>query len=581
MKQTEFDINSGAAVYKRLLGYVKPYRFVFALAIVGMIVMAATNAAFAALVQPLLDDIFVLKDSDKIVWLPLAIVVLYLIRGIGFFAGTYGMARVGRYVIFDLRREMFGHLLCLPNRFYDQNASGKLISKLTFDAEQVAGAATKALQIFVQDSLTLVTLLAWMFYLNWQLTLLYLVVGPFIALIVVQVNRRMRKIAKRVQNSMGDITSYAQEGIEAQREVKIFGGQAHEAGKFDQANKSNRNQNVKFAATNATSVALIQLMGAVLLAAVVYIAAQSATSVGSFASFMTAMLLMFQPIKRLTTVNAVLQKGVTAAQSIFSLMLETQERDEGGKDLKRVAGSVDFDDVRFTYDAEKGEVIKGVDLHVEAGETIAFVGRSGSGKTTLVSLLARFYNINEGSIRIDGVDIRDYSLASLRRQIALVSQHITLFNDTLANNIAYGSLDQVSREQITEAARAAHALEFIEKLPDGLDAEVGERGVTLSGGQRQRVAIARAILKDAPILILDEATSALDTESERHIQAALEDLMRGRTTFVIAHRLSTIEKADKIVVLDQGNVVEMGRHEELLVANGSYAALHRMQFSDD
>ncbi|MDH5301542.1 MAG: lipid A export permease/ATP-binding protein MsbA [Gammaproteobacteria bacterium] len=581
MSKKPIDLNDGKAVYRRLLGYVKPYWKAFIIVIIGMAMVAATEVGFAALIKPMLDGTFVEKDPFWITVIPLALIGIFLVRGIGSFATSYLMSWVGRHVVKDMRSEIFDHLLLLPTRFYDKNASGQIISKIIYDAEQVSDASSRALTIIIQDSLVLIGLIGWMFYLSWEMTLVFLIIGPVMAVMVASINRRVRRDSRRLQDSMGNVTEISQEAIEAQRVVKIFGGKDYERQGFDKANEYNRKQFMKIVSTQSAYVPFVQLVAALLLALIIYLSTrpgEEVMTVGTFMSFISAMLMLFPPLKRLTTVNVVLQRGVAAAQSIFGLLEEKAEIDRGTQTLAQVRGDVRFENVRFSYDSDKGEVLKGVNFSVPSGKSVAFVGRSGSGKSTLVSLLPRFYHLENGVISIDGININDLRMDELRKHIALVSQDITLFNDTIAHNIAYGRLETATEEQIIEAAKAAYAWDFIKDLPDGLNTQVGEHGVLLSGGQRQRLAIARAILKDAPILILDEATSALDSESERHIQAALEQLMKNRTTFVIAHRLSTIENVDQIVVMDNGVAVEQGTHQELMARNGHYANLHRIQF---
>lgn len=572
---------SGSGIYRRLLGYVLPHWRTFLISTIALVIVGGTDTAFAALMKPLLDGSFVERDPVIIRWIPIALIGVFLVRGIAAFTAGYWMSWVARRVIKVLRMQMFQQLLSLPVTFFDTTPSGTLLSKLIYDVEQVAQATTDVITILIRDSVTVVGLLAWMFYLDWMLAAILLVGTPVIAQLIHYINKRFRRYSSRIQESMGDVTHIAEEAIEGQRVVKTFGGQEYEAQRFELANELNRKLNMKLAVTNVASVPVVQFIAAIASAAVIFVAIQNEDlSVGSFVSFVAAMMLLLAPMKRLTKIAANLQRGIAAAESIFSFIDRPPEPDEGEQTIGECRGEVSYENVRFSYEAEKGDVLDTINFRIGPGKSIAFVGRSGSGKSTLVSLLPRFYDVTEGTILLDGTDIREIPLQQLRDQIALVTQHITLFNDTIANNIAYGRLKGASREAITGAAKAAHAMEFIRELPDGLDTMVGENGVLLSGGQRQRLAIARALLKDSPVLILDEATSALDTHSERHIQEALEELMENRTTLVIAHRLSTIEKADQIVVMEKGKIVEVGRHDQLLAADGYYAALYKMQFHD-
>jgi subfamily B ATP-binding cassette protein MsbA len=575
---------SAVQLYKRLLHYAKPYWRAFIAVIVAMVVYSATEAGVAMIMKPLMDEGFVGRDPDVIQLLPLAIIGLFIVRGLADFFTTYGLGWIARNVIKTLREQMFNKLLTLPAGFYDHSTSGQLMSKLLYDVEQVASAATDAVLTIIRDSLTIIGLLAWMLYLSGFLSLLILITVPFIALLVYYVSIRFRRISKHIQNSMGDVSHVSGEIIEGHREVKTFGGQDYESKRFDRVNQHNRRQQMKKIATDAISQPLTALIAAVGMALVIYIATLprmlDEITVGDFISFVTAMMMLLTPMKRLTKVNAKLQAGIAAAESIFRLLDERPEIDDGPRSMSRADGHIEYRDVSFSYMPDKGNVLKDVSFEACPGQTVAFVGHSGSGKTTLVSLLARFYNATQGQILIDGVDIKQLKLADLRRQISLVNQQVVLFNDTIANNINYGQAGDVSEQAVIEAAKSAHAWDFIQRLPDGLQTEVGENGVLLSGGQRQRLAIARALLRDAPILILDEATSALDSEAERHIQAGLEALMQQRTTLVIAHRLSTIENADLIVVMHNGEVMETGSHQELLDRGQHYAELHRLQFQE-
>lgn len=584
MTDNDQSTTSSIDLYKRLLGYVKPYRNGFAVAVLGMVIAAGTDVGFAAAMKPLLDGSFVQKDPVIIMWMPIVLIGIFLVRAAGSFLSSYCLAWVGRNVIRDLRRDMFDRLLRLPVNYYDNHSSSHLTAKVVYHSEQVFGAATSVITVVVRDGLTILGLLAWMFYLNWMLSAVFLLVGPVIALLISRVSKRFRQLSHRIQHSIGDVSHVVRESIEGQRVVKIFGGTDFETQRFSAINEYNRRQQMKLAATAASNSPLIQLIASLALALIVFVATRDAVleqvTVGTFMSFLATMLLMFPSLKRITSVNASLQSGLAACESVFELVDSIPERDEGQTRLVKAVGRVEYRQVGFRYEGYQDCFLKEIAFVVEPGKTVAFVGRSGSGKSTLVSLLPRFYDPTQGEILIDGVDTRALPLEELRSHIALVTQHITLFNDTIANNIAYGRLQGTSREQIELAAEQAHAMEFIRELPQGLDTMVGENGVLLSGGQRQRLAIARALLKNAPILILDEATSALDTESERHVQAALERLMAHRTTLVIAHRLSTIERADTIIVLDGGRIVESGNHAELLAKNGYYAKLYRLQFHD-
>ena len=573
---------TAVATYRRLLAYIKPHKPTFVIAIVGMIFYAATDAAFAALIKPLLNENFVNRDSDWMIWTPLLLFLVFILRSVGGFLSTYYMGSVGRHVIKDLRGEMFGRVTHLPTEYFDNASSGHVLSKFTFDSEQVATATTHAVTIMIRDSLTVIGLLAWMFYLNWQLSLLFICASPVIGLMVNYVSKRFRKISGRIQSSMGDTAHVAEEAVEGQRIIKTFEGQQQEIDNFERANEANRKQNMKMLMTSALSVPLIQMVPILFLVSIVFIAtnesAVGTVDVGTFASLFAAMLMLLSPLKRLAKVNEHLQRGITAADSMFGVIDHDVEPDEGTYLVDKVQGAIAYENLSFHYNQANEVVLENISFKAEPGETVALVGRSGSGKTTLMNLLLRFYPVTSGAISLDGVNIKEYDLRSLRNQISYVGQEVILFNDSIYNNIAYGSLRDRSKEQVLAAAEAAHVVEFVDRLPNKFDTEVGNKGVLLSGGQRQRIAIARALLKDSPILVLDEATSALDSESERLIQDSLKRLMQGRTTLVIAHRLSTIENADRIVVLDKGRLVEQGKHAELLTLKGHYAHLHRLQF---
>ena len=571
------------ALYLRLLGYVKPYWRMFALSLVALVLTAATEPLLPALFKPLLDQGFVAKDPDFIRWIPILLLALFLVRGVTSFVSTYCMAWVGSRLVMDLRAAMFDKLMTLPTRYFDQNPSGQLIAHLAFNVTQVTQSATSSLTTLVRDTVTVLGLLGYLLWLNWRLTLIVFAMVPLTLWIVRTASTRLRGLSRKAQQNIGELTQVVDEAVGGHRVVKLYGGEDYEQTRFRHAANLARMFEMKRVAANAVYEPVIQFIAAVALAIIVYIAAGQAsantTTVGGFVAFFMAMLLLFAPLKRLTAVNDQLQRGLAAAETIFSLLDQDAERDSGTRSLDRVEGRLALHGVSLTYPGKTIPALDNITLDIAPGETVALVGASGSGKTTLANLVPRFYDPDAGTITLDGIDIRDLRLQTLRGHIALVSQDVVLFNDTLAHNIAYGTRRDATAEEIRAACVAAHAWEFIQALPEGLQTLIGENGMRLSGGQRQRIAIARAILKNAPLLILDEATSALDNESERHVQAALETLMQNRTTLVVAHRLSTIERAHRIVVLEGGRIVEIGSHAELIARKGRYAQLHALQFS--
>ena len=580
-------MTSSRVLYFRLLSYVRPYSKVFGLAVLGMVAAAATEPLFPALIKPLLDRGF---GAEKQVALPpllfaAAIVGIFLLRGLLTFASAYCLAWVGNRVVLDLRAAMFARLVRLPARFFDDHSSGAVLSKVAYDVGGVTSAATSVLTVAVQDSVKVVGLLGFLFFLNWKLTLIAIAVGPPIALFVRLLSGRLRSMAREAQHSMGDLVHVLEETIECHKVVKVFGGQDYESRRFERANQRLRGFNMRQTVPAALTTPVTHLLAATALSIIVYIALEQSlaarATMGEFAAFLTATLMLLAPLKHLTEINAPLQRGLAAAESVFELIDTPVEPDEGTRQLGRARGAIEFQGVSLTYPTRTEPALRGVSLSVQPGETVALVGGSGGGKTTLANLLPRFYAPDAGRILLDGEDIQSLRLESLRANLALVSQDVVLFNDSIRANIAYGRMGAASEAEVIAAAEAAHAIEFVRETPQGLDTLIGENGMRLSGGQRQRLAIARALLKNAPVLILDEATSALDSESERLVQEALDTLMRGRTTLVIAHRLSTIERADRILVLDRGQIVEAGTHAELLAKEGLYARLYRIQFASE
>jgi len=575
---------TGAKAYRALLGLAFEHKGFFALAVLGMIIFAATDAAFAYIMKPLMDDGFTDGNAEVIKLIPLAIIAIFVVRMVAVFMRSYCMDFIGRYVINSLRTQMFEKLLTLTSDEYDQSSTSSIVTRFSFDVEQVAKSVSSSLTSFIQDTLRIVVLLGYMIWLNWQLTAIFLIVGPIVFLIVVRISGLFRSISRNIQQSMGDVTQVAQEVIDSNRIVKIFGGEEFERDKFAKINQKNLKLHLKMTVVQAVSMPLIQLVVAFAFAAIVAFATSASMrefiTTGDFVSFIFAMTMVLAPMRVLSSINASIQKGIAAGESVFEFTGRDSEFNEGELQLERAQGRLSFENVTLRYRRSEQRVLDKISFEVEPDSTVAIVGRSGSGKSSLVNLIPRLYEYDEGEVRLDGERLDHYRITDLRRQIAYVGQDVRLFNDSIRNNIAYGVSGKVSEEQIVAAAKQAHAWEFIVEMPDQLDTEVGERGVLLSGGQRQRIAIARALLKDAPILILDEATSALDTESERYIQHAIEHLMENRTTLVIAHRLSTIEHADHILVMDEGKILEQGTHAALLENDGVYAKLHRMQFRD-
>lgn len=566
-------------LYRRLLRYATPHWPMALVGVLGMVMFGSVDLGNAYLLKNFFDGAFIEKNRAVLVFVPAGIVFLFAIRSIGDYLAVYGTGYVGRYMIKSIRGETFDHLMRLPSRYYDQNTSGALLSRITYNSELVAQAVADSAKVLIGDTLTIVGLLGWLLYLNATLTVGALVAAPGIVVLLGAINRAFRRYSARIQNSMGDVTRVAKEALDGQRLIKVFNAQAFESKAFDKVNDENRRHNMKLMRARALSNPVVQFVASIALAGVMYLAIQRVLydnlSVGSFVSFLGALLGLTQPLRRLVGVFGPLQQGIEAGRSLFEIIDAVPEEDRGLLVLIRAVETVEFEAIRFAY-PDKRLAVDGVSFRVLKGQRVAIVGRSGSGKSTLVGFLPRFYDPDSGAVKIDGVDVRSYTLHSLREQVALVSQEVVLLNGSIYDNILFNT--QAGPQAVLKAAEAAYVMEFARELPQGLETPVGDRGVLLSGGQRQRIAIARALLKNAPILILDEATSALDTESERAIQHALETLMKDRTTLIIAHRLSTIETADAIVVMEEGKLIELGTHESLLAAQGAYAALHRLQF---
>ena len=576
-KEKTLHIANAKMLYLRLFRYAWKHKLFFAVSIISIAILSASNTAFLWVIKQVTDEGLVKQSPDKVILLPFMLFAIMAIRGIANFTSNYGMRYVARYVVADLRQESFARLMQFPVSFFDNSSAGMLVSKLTFDAERLSQVTTRVALNVVRDALTLLGMVSYMLYLDWRLTLIFALVAPLMWLYLRKMTPKLRASAKQVQHTQGEMTKAAEEAIAGQRIVKIFGGIDFEYDRFSKIVIKNRHTEMKLTRISGFNSLVVELLAAFALGLVVYYSI-GRFSAGGFAAFVGASLMMISPIKQLTSANEDLQIGLAAAQSVFTLIDTPVEVDDGEKTIIRSRGEIEFKNVSLRYDNAKKPALNNLSFTIQAGEKLALVGRSGGGKTTLVNLLPRFYEMQQGLVLLDGVDIRSLELKNLRSQFSLVSQDIVLFNDTIFNNIAYGVLRNATEGEVIEAAKAAHAWEFIQQLPDGLQNEIGDRGVRLSGGQRQRIAIARAILKDAPILLLDEATSALDTESEQHVQAALDTLMQNRTSIVIAHRLSTIENADRILVMDQGEIVEVGTHQQLIAQNGYYTKLYQKEF---
>lgn len=575
---------SSMATLKRLLGYIKDRKGGLALAIVGMAGYGVVDTSLVYSIQPLIDDGLSGKNPSVLFWMAFVVMGLVCVRGISAFLSDYFMSWVGSHVVMKLQRQVFTHMMGMPMAFFDKHNTGNLLSKVTYDAGQVSSAASSTLVSLIREGVTVIGLLGMMFYHSWQLSLIFFLVGPIVGVLLSVISRRFRRLSRQIQQAMGNITTSTEQMLRGHKEVLMFGGQEVESDRFAKVSNNMRQQNMKMVVVDALGSSMVQVIASSALTVLLVVASMpgvlSNLSAGAFSLILTSMMMLLKPLKSLTQINNQFQRGITASQSLFELMDQPLEQDHGTRELIRAQGRIELRHVTFTYPTKEQPALKDVSLVIEPGKTVALVGRSGSGKSTIASLLTRFYDLSEGEILLDGVNIQDYRLMALRRQFALVSQNVHLFNDTVANNIAYAAAGDFTRDQIEQAARIANADGFIRQMPAGYDTVIGENGSNLSGGQRQRLAIARALLRDAPILLLDEATSALDTESERHIQSALDALSKDRTTLVIAHRLSTIEQADEILVVDEGRIIERGTHSELMQLNGAYAMLRNTQFGE-
>lgn len=572
-------------VFRRLLGYVKEFKLGLIAAIIAMVGYAAVDATFIYSIKPLMDEGLTGQDPEILKFMPIFVILIIGARGVVAFVSSYCMSWVGTNIVMKLQRQLFSHLIALPISFFDKTNTGDLLSKITYDANQVTTASTSALIKIFRDGATIIALVGLMFIQSWQLSLVFFLIAPVVGIAISFVSKRFRKISKNLQDAMGSVTTASEQMLKGHKEVLMFGGQKVENEKFNHVSNTVRSQNMKMASAQAISTPVIQTLASFALAFILFLATKPSIindlSPGTFIVIISSMMALMKPLKVITEVTGDIQRGIAASVSLFKVLDTTSAVDSGSKVITRAKGDIELTDIIFTYPSAEKPALNKISFSVKAGETFALVGRSGSGKSTIANLLTRFYDIDSGVIAVDGVNIQEYTLASLRNQVAIVSQNVHLFNDTIANNIAYASDGKFTREDIVKAAETANAMEFINRLPEGLDTIIGENGTLLSGGQRQRLAIARALLRDAPILILDEATSALDTESERHIQDALDELQKNRTSIVIAHRLSTIEHADQILVINEGKVVERGTHAELLAEKAIYHSLNKLQASGE